>query len=103
MEEHDTLVQTYTIGITLRLQNSIHLKHHISYGSGIFHPSSMPATQNTASQVYLPKLGFNRKIPKEILYGLTKYGGRGEKDLYTHLGIQQTKLFLEHLRNQDET
>ena len=31
--------------------------------------------QNLASQAYLPKLGFNRKLPKAILYGPSKLGG----------------------------
>ena len=72
-------------------------------GAIYFSPQQCNTLQNLAAQEYLPKLGFNQKLPKAILFGPTKYGGWGEKDLYIQMIIQQTKLFLGHIRNNDET
>ena len=68
-----------------------------------FTPSQCHKLQNTAAKAYLPKLGFNRKLPKQILYGPTHLGGLGEKELYAQVAILQTKTFLGHIRNRDET
>ena len=48
----------------------------ISYplGAIYFSPEQCSTLQNLAAQAYLPKLGFNRKLPKTILFGPTKYG-----------------------------
>merc|ERR1712183_568249 len=72
-------------------------------GAIYFSPDQCSTLQNLAAQAYLPKLGFNRKLPKAILFGSTIYGGWGKKDLYIQMIIQQTKLFLGHIRNKDET
>lgn len=72
-------------------------------GAIYFSPPQCCHLQNIAAQSYLPKLGFNKKLPKAILYGPAKYGGWVKKELCTHLAIQQTKLFLGHLGNQDDT
>ena len=77
----------------------------ISYplGAVYFTPEQCETLQNLAGQAYISKLGFNRKLPKDIFFGPSKFGGWGEKDLYFHMAALQTKLFLGHVRNQDET
>ena len=42
-------------------------------------------------------------MPKAIIFGPTKYGVWGEKDRFIHMTIQQTKLLLGHIKNDDET
>ena len=72
-------------------------------GAVYFTPEQCNSLQHHAAQSYLPKLGFNRKLPKPIVFGPSKYGGWGERDLFIHMTIQQTKLLLGHMRNGDET
>ena len=72
-------------------------------GAVYFTLEQCQSLQNTASQAYLPKLGFNQKFPKEILYAPASMGGWGKKDLFIHLATQQTKIFLGYILNRDET
>ena len=72
-------------------------------GAVYFSPTQCNELQNIATQAYFPKLGFNRKMPKEIIYGPPEYGGWGERDLFCQLAMDQTKIFLGHIRNKDET
>ena len=73
----------------------------ISYplGAIYFTPDQCTTLQNLAGQDYLPKLGFNRKIPKDIFYGPSKLGGWGERDLFIHMETLQTNLLLGHIRD----
>ena len=57
-------------------------------GAIYFSQSQCHKLQNTAAQAYLPKLGFNRKFPKQVIYAPANMGGWGEKELFSQLAIQ---------------
>eukprot|EP00957_Ditylum_brightwellii_P081376 6189864-Ditylum_brightwellii.AAC.1 len=46
----------------------------------------------------LPKLGFNRHSPQEIIYGAEKYGGFNMTHLYLEQGYLSLKHLIGHLR-----
>ena len=49
-------------------------------GAVYFTPEQYNTLQNLAAQSYLPKLGFNQKFPKSVIFGSSKYGGWGEEE-----------------------
>ena len=77
----------------------------ISYSLGAiyFTPEKCKYLQTQAFKTYLPKIGFNRKFPQQIIYGPPKYGGWGEKQIYSIMAINQIKLFMGRIRNNDDT
>ena len=77
----------------------------ISYplGAIYFTPEKCKYLQTQAFKTYLPKIGFNRKFPQQIIFGPSKYGGWGEKQIYSIMAINQIKLFMGHIRNKDDT
>jgi hypothetical protein len=54
--------------------------------------------QSPATQAILPKLGFNRNMPKEVVYGPTELGGVGLQDLYVMQGTRKVITIVEHVR-----
>ena len=49
----------------------------------------------------LPKLGLNRHTPREVVYGPSKFGGRGLMDLRLEQPIQHLKATISHIRQGD--
>ena len=49
----------------------------------------------------LPKLGMNRHTPREVVYGPTKFGGRGIMDLRLEQPIQHLRTTIGHIRRGD--
>ena len=49
--------------------------------------------QTQAFKTYLPKIGFNRKFPQQIIYRPPKYGGWGEKTNLQYYGNKSNKTF----------
>jgi hypothetical protein len=72
----------------------------------------MSATTLTKTQLYrsqqliisiiLPKLGFNRNMPRQVVYAPTHFGGIGLSDLYIEQGLAQLKFLLTHLRKHTD-
>jgi hypothetical protein len=54
--------------------------------------------QQTATRATLAKLGLNRNIAREVVFGSPLYGGMGLSDLVTEQGIAQLQLLMCHLR-----
>ena len=50
----------------------------------------------------LPKLGFNRHMPKVVLYGPRKFGGKEMMHVHTEQTILHTEKFMAHIRGKDE-
>jgi hypothetical protein len=46
----------------------------------------------------LPKMGFSSKTTRAVVYGSTRYLGLGLRHLGAEQGVQQTLLFLKHIR-----
>jgi len=51
----------------------------------------------------LPKMGFNRNMPREVVFGPQPLGGMGHHDFYIEQGIQQLCELVGHLRQDSET
>jgi hypothetical protein len=54
--------------------------------------------QTHAIQEILSHSGFNRNLPRAIVYGPKHYGGLGFTDLYTEQGIAHIHSFIRHTR-----
>ena len=50
----------------------------------------------------LPKLGFNRHMPKTVLYGPLQYGGKQLMNPHTEQTILHTEKIMAHLRGGDD-
>ena len=61
----------------------------------------LSAIQKMAIRDFLPHLGFPRSFPRAVLYGPTECGGMALPTLNSRQGIEQTILFLQHYRLQD--
>jgi hypothetical protein len=59
--------------------------------------------QSTATLAILAALGFNRHMPREVVYGIGKYQGLGLQHLYDIQGIDSTRLLLQELNHQGPT
>jgi hypothetical protein len=54
--------------------------------------------QRSAIRATLAKLGFNRNISQDIVFGSPLYGGLGLLNLVTEQGIAQLQILIRHLR-----
>jgi hypothetical protein len=59
-------------------------------------------SQQLIISIILPKLGFNRNIPRQVVYAPTHFGGIGLSDLYIEQGLAQLKFILTHLRTRTD-
>ena len=50
----------------------------------------------------LPKLGFNRHMPKVVLYGPKLYGGKQLIHTHTEQTILHLETFMGHIRGEDD-
>jgi hypothetical protein len=55
--------------------------------------------QSTPIQAILTSMGYNRNIPKAVVFGPREYGGIGLRHLYIEQGSQQTATFMRHYRH----
>lgn len=53
-------------------------------------------------QAIFPKLGFNRHIPKVVLYGPKTHGGKLLMNIHTEQTILHLETFMTHIRGGDE-
>jgi hypothetical protein len=63
-----------------------------------FTATQLRALQKTAIRATLAKLGFNRNISRDIVFGSPLFGGLGLFNLVTEQGIAQLQLLIRHLR-----
>jgi hypothetical protein len=59
--------------------------------------------QSSASLAILAALGYNRHMPREVVYGTSKYQGLGLQHLYDVQGIDSTRLLLQELNHHGPT
>jgi hypothetical protein len=59
--------------------------------------------QSNASLAILAALGFNRHMPREVVYCTSKYQGLGLQHLYDMQGIDSTRLILQELNHTGAT
>ena len=53
-------------------------------------------------QAILPKLGFNRHMPKAVLYGPKLYGGKQLMNTHTEQTVLHLEIFMAHIRGGDD-
>jgi hypothetical protein len=63
-----------------------------------FTATQLCTLQKPATQATLSKLGFNRNISRDIVFGSPLFGGLGLHNLVTEQGIAQLQLLIRHLR-----
>jgi hypothetical protein len=54
--------------------------------------------QSAATRATLMKLGFNRNTAHRVVYGPSRYGGLGFRDLFVEQGTGQVEMLVRHLR-----
>jgi hypothetical protein len=63
-----------------------------------FMRADMAKLQTVPIRATLARLGFNRNISRDIVFGSSLYGGLGLLPMYVEQGIAQIQLLLRHLR-----
>ena len=66
-----------------------------------FTTSNINEIQSTAMRLLLPKLGMNRNMPRAVVYGPRKYGGRQITDLRIEQPVKSLTSTIGHLRRND--
>ena len=73
----------------------------LRYGLGTcyFPPSALLRIQRPAVQTILPKMGYNRHLPRAVVYGPRNLGALGLPSLIYEQGLQQILFIGRHLRS----
>ena len=73
----------------------------LRYGLGTcyFTPTDLLKIQRPAVNVILPKMGFNRHLPRAVVYGPRQMGALGLPSLIYEQGLQQVQFIGRHLRS----
>jgi len=58
----------------------------------------MEKAQSMTTPLILSKMGYNRNMPKAVVYAPSTHGGLGFKHLHTERGLQKVLQVLKHLR-----
>jgi hypothetical protein len=61
-------------------------------------PKRLKRLQPAATRATLMKLGFNCNMAHQVVYGPSRYGGLGFRDLFVEQGIGQVEILVRHLR-----
>jgi hypothetical protein len=61
-------------------------------------PKLLRELQSPATRANMTKLGYNRNTAHRVVYGPSRYGGLGFRDLFVEQGIGQVQLLVRHLR-----
>jgi hypothetical protein len=59
---------------------------------------SLETLQSAPTRAALMKIGFNRNTAHRVVYGPSRYGGLGFRDLFVEQGVPQVQLLVQHLR-----
>jgi hypothetical protein len=61
-------------------------------------PRKLHKLQSAVTRATLMKLGFNRNTAHRVVYGPSRYGGLGFRDLAVEQGVGQVEMSIRHLR-----
>ena len=77
----------------------------LEYPLGITQFTQAQCDQITAPVIsaVLASLGYNRNMPRTVVYGPIRLGGIGLHDMYIEQGIRQIMLLVGHIRQESET
>jgi hypothetical protein len=72
----------------------------MTYTLPVSHHSQKRLTklQSAATRATLMKIGFNDNTAHRVVYGPSRYGGLGFRDLFVEQGIGQVEMLVRHLR-----
>lgn len=76
----------------------------ITYGfsSGAMSIAQCERAQSHAMLAFLPKLGYHRNTPRDVVYAEQKWGGCGMRHLFSEQGTKQSRALLRHIRTRSE-
>ena len=63
---------------------------------------SLDQYQSGVLRSLLPRVGFNRHLPRAVVHAPTGVGGLGWRSWYSHQGLSQIALLIQHLRHRGE-
>jgi hypothetical protein len=63
-----------------------------------FQENDLNKVENKALTAFLPKMGYNRHMPRAVVYGPEECGGMGIKNLYVEQSVEQIKAYMQHTR-----
>jgi hypothetical protein len=89
LSRHDTWVAYFAVFVP-SMTYTLPVSHHS--------PKRLKKLQSAASRTTLMKLGFNRNTAHRVVYGPSRYGGLGFRDLFLEQRIGQVKMLVGHLR-----
>jgi hypothetical protein len=63
----------------------------------------MESIQAKATIAFLAAQGFNRHMPREVVYAPTRFQGVGMRQLFDLQGSDSTRLLIQELNNEEST
>jgi hypothetical protein len=85
LSQRDTSIAYFAVYIP-SMTYTLPVSHHA--------PKRLKKLQSQATRATLMKLGFNRNTSRRVVYGPSRYGGLGFRDLAVEQGIAQVELFI---------
>jgi hypothetical protein len=89
LSKRDTWVAYFAVFLPA-MTYTLPVSHHI--------PKQLQTLQSPATRATLMKLGFNWNTAHRMVYGPSRYGGLGFRDLAVEQGIGQVELLVRHIR-----
>jgi hypothetical protein len=89
LSRRDTWVADFAVFVPL-ITYTLPVSHHS--------PKRLNKLQSAATRATLMKLGFNRNTARRVVYGPSRHGGLGFRDLFVEQGIGQVEMLVRHLR-----
>ncbi len=59
--------------------------------------NDLKQAQSMTTPTIISHMGYNRNMPKAVIYAPSMHGGLGLKHLYTKQGLQKALQFIKHL------
>jgi hypothetical protein len=89
LSKHDAWIAYFAV-FAPSMTYALPVSHHL--------PKHLYKAQSAASRATLMKLGFNRNTPSRVVFGPSRYGGLGLRNLAVEQGISQIELLVRHIR-----
>ena len=71
-------------------------------GSTLMDLDQLDNIQKLLMHAFLPKMGYSSKTCRHVVFGPSIYLGIGARDLVTERGVQQTLMFVKHIRSDQD-
>jgi hypothetical protein len=108
-EKSDTIARR--INLSHLIRNEARLAYETTYIPSMqysltttaINQTDMEMIQQKATSAFLSKMGYNRNMPREVVFGHTLYQGLGLRHLYDMQGIDGIVAFLQEINNKSTT